>query len=293
MSGMINRRRFVGLAGCAMTTRVWAQPLPNGNAGMQPSVMLWTLKDRGTLKQNLGAVARAGYRHVELVDEWKSWSSAEWTAMLAQMSDLGITVDAISAMGLGFATPGGAEPYAAGLREIVPIAKRLGAGQVILLSGPMVEGAAGDMQFRAAVETLKRAGEVLAAAGLVGVIEPIDRLEQPKIYLDGVTEAFRMVREVGSPAVKVLYDLYHEQRTHGNLLEKLENNIKDVGLIHVADVPGRHQPGTGELDFAAMYKVLAKAGYSGVVAMEFYPVGDVVEVLRRARLELEAAASGH
>jgi hydroxypyruvate isomerase len=94
-----------------------------------------------------------------------------------------------------------------------------------------------------------------------------------------------MVREVGSPNVKVLYDLYHEQRTHGNLIEKLEKNIDAVALIHIADVPGRHEPGTGEVDYRNVYRKLVELKYKGGIAMEFYPTGDVVETLRKAREE--------
>jgi hydroxypyruvate isomerase len=71
----------------------------------------------------------------------------------------------------------------------------------------------------------------------------------------------------------------------GNLIEKLEKNIDEVGLIHVADVPGRHEPGTGEVNFGNVYRALARLKYRGVIAMEFYPTGDVVETLRRAREE--------
>jgi hydroxypyruvate isomerase len=123
----------------------------------------------------------------------------------------------------------------------------------------------------------------------MGVIEPIDRLENPPIYLDGVTEAFEIVRAVGSPKIKVLYDLYHEQRGMGNLIEKLEKNIDEVALIHVADVPGRHEPGTGEMNYGNIYRKLAELHYARVIAMEFYPTGDVVETLRRAREEASAA----
>ena len=76
-----------------------------------------------------------------------------------------------------------------------------------------------------------------------------------------------------------------EQRESGNLLEKLEKNIGEVGLIHVADVPGRHEPGTGEVNYGNIYRKLAQLNYKGVIAMEFYPMGDVVETLRRAREE--------
>jgi hydroxypyruvate isomerase len=107
--------------------------------------------------------------------------------------------------------------------------------------------------------------------------------------MDGVEEAFEVARQVGSPRVKVLYDLYHEQRTKGNLIEKLKKNIDAVGLIHVADVPGRNEPGTGEMNYGNVYRVLKELNYRGTIAMEFYPVGDVVETLRRARVEAEKA----
>jgi hydroxypyruvate isomerase len=124
---------------------------------------------------------------------------------------------------------------------------------------------------------------VLSNAGLVAVIEPIDRLENPTIYLDGVTEAFEIAHAVGSPNIRVLYDVYHEQREFGNLIAKFETNIDQVGLIHIADVPGRHEPGTGEINYANIYRKLAQLHYKGVIAMEFYPTGDIVETLRRAR----------
>ena len=179
----------------------------------------------------------------------------------------------------------GGEAFIAELKGFIPAVQRLGCGQIILLSGKRIEGAAPGVQKAASIEALKRAADILSAAGLTGVIEPIDRLENPSIYLDGVTEAFEIVRAVGSPKVKVLYDLYHEQRGQGNLIEKLEKNIDEVGLIHVADVPGRHEPGTGEIHYRNVYKKLAELHYSGVIAMEFYPTGDVVETLRKAREE--------
>ena len=130
---------------------------------------------------------------------------------------------------------------------------------------------------------MKRAADVLSGAGLVAVIEPIDRLENPTIYLDGVTEAFEIAHAVGSPNIRVLYDIYHEQREFGNLIAKFETNIDQVGLIHIADVPGRHEPGTGEINYGNIYRKLVQLHYKGVIAMEFYPTGDIVETLRRAR----------
>jgi hydroxypyruvate isomerase len=251
----------------------------------QFSVMMWALNKWGSFEENLERVAQAGYRHVELVGEFARWSEADWVRIIARMRALKITVDATSGMKLGFADPSGGDGFIAELKGLIPMVQRMGCGQIILLSGKRIEGAAPGVQRAASIETLKRAAEVLGAAGLTGVIEPIDRLENPSIDLDGVTEAFAIVRAVGSPRVKVLYDLYHEQRGLGNLIEKLEKNIDEVGLIHVADVPGRHEPGTGEVNYRNVYRTLARLQYRAVIAMEFYPTGDVVETLRRAREE--------
>ncbi len=132
---------------------------------------------------------------------------------------------------------------------------------------------------------------MVSSAGLVALIEPIDRLENPTIYLDGVTEAFEIAHAVGSPNIRVLYDIYHEQREFGNLIEKFEGNIGQVGLVHIADVPGRHEPGTGEIDYLNIYRKLAELKYQGKIAMEFYPTGDIVEQLRHAREQAQALLS--
>jgi hydroxypyruvate isomerase len=251
--------------------------------GPQFSVMIWTLNKLGTFDENLERVAQAGYHHVELVGEFKKWSEEDYVRILARMQALKITVDATSGVGPGFADPSGGDAFLTALKSLIPAAQRLQCKQIILLSGKRIEGAPPQSQHTASIEALKRAADVLSSAGLVAVIEPIDRLENPTIYLDGVTEAFEIAHAVGSPNIRVLYDIYHEQREFGNLIAKFETNIDQVGLIHIADVPGRHEPGTGEINYGNIYRKLAELHYKGVIAMEFYPTGDIVETLRRAR----------
>ncbi len=275
-------------AAVAVPGGAWSGPLAaqgSGESGKQFSVMMWTLNKFGSFEENLERVAQAGYGHVELVGEFKKWSEADTTRYLARIKALGLTVDATSGMGAPFCDPAGGDAFLAALKQFLPTAQRLECGQIILLSGKTIDSAGPGVQHQASVETLKRAAELLEPAGITAVIEPIDRLENPTIYLDGVTEGFEITRAVGSPRVKVLYDLYHEQRTHGNLIEKLEKNIDQVGLVHIADVPGRHEPGTGEVDYGNVYRTLGQLKYKGVIAMEFYPTGDVVETLRKAREE--------
>jgi len=91
-----------------------------------------------------------------------------------------------------------------------------------------------------------------------------------------------------------LYDLYHEQRGSGNLIEKLEKNIDQVGLVHIADVPGRHKPGTGEIDYANVYRKLAQLKYDRYIAMEFYAASEAENVaeLKAAKAEVLSVMAG-
>jgi hydroxypyruvate isomerase len=286
MQRMLSRRGFVGMSAAALAARALAPTQLAAQAGqesVQISIMMWTLKKLGTFEQNLDKVALAGYHHIQMTGEYKTWSDDDYKHMLGRMDTLKITVDAISGVSAGFADPAGQDAFLAGLNGLIPAAQRLQCKQIILLSGKRIDGAPAGAQHTAAIEALKRGAEVLSKANLVAVIEPIDRIENPPIYLDGVSEAFEIVKAVNSPNVRVLYDIYHEQRQYGNLIEKFQQHIDQVGLIHIADVPGRHEPGTGEIDYLNIYRALRKLDYRGPVAMEFFPTGDVVEILRRAR----------
>jgi hydroxypyruvate isomerase len=96
------------------------------------------------------------------------------------------------------------------------------------------------------------------------------------------------VKAVDHPQVRFLYDLYHEQIAEGNLIEKIQKNLSYISVIHIADVPGRHEPGTGEINFVNIYRKLIELKYDGMVAMEFRPTGDPVAMLRAARAMAES-----
>ncbi len=285
---MISRRGFGRLMGAALLAghvpRGWGEPFAKPQDRF--SVMIWTLKQRGSFEENLERVAQAGYRHVELVGEFLKWTDAEASRMMSRMDALGITVDATSGLVPGFADPAEAATYPAKLKEFAQVAaERVRCKRLILLSGKRVAGMSEQEQQQVAIETLKRTADFLEQTGTEILLEPIDRLENPPIWMDTVEQAFAIAQAVGSPRIKVLYDLYHEQRTHGNLIEKLEKNIGAVGLVHIADVPGRHEPGTGEMNYGNLYRKLGELRYEGMIAMEFYPTGDIVGMLRAARLE--------
>jgi hydroxypyruvate isomerase len=286
MEAGMNRRVAGKLAAAALLTPVlrpaWLAAEPTR---VRFSFMMWALAKRGTFDQCVEMVAGAGYQGIELVGEFQHWTPEERRRLLKRLGTLGLTIDAMSGVKAGFAVPGETTAFLAQFAEHLRDAKELGCPQVILLSGDRVDGMERAAQMAVATENLKRAAEMAAGAGIEIVIEPLDLLEQPKFLLASVTDGFALAEAVRAPNLKVLYDFFHEQRSFGNLIEKLELNIARVGLVHVADVPGRHEPGTGEVNYRMIYRKLKELKYDRWIAMEYYPTGDVVGSLQRARVE--------
>lgn len=254
------------------------------------SVMLWTIYRKLPFEQRVEKVAEAGYHAVELVDEFKDWSPEEYRRSFAKLRALDIKVDAMAGVWTGIADPQARDKFLADLTGFIPVVEQLECPAIIVLSGNRVEGISRDAHHQSCIEALKRASEIADKHNLSLLLENIDQEENPKYYLTSVAEGFEIIREVNHPRVKFLYDFYHEQIAEGNLIEKLEKNIDRVGLLHVADVPGRHEPGTGEINYATIYRKLAQLNYRGYIAMEFEPAGDAVASLRAAREQALRAA---
>ena len=247
------------------------------------SVMLWTIYRDLPFEQRLEKVAEAGYHAVELVGEFKDWSDDDFRRANRKKESLGIAFDATAGLHQGIADPAGRDAFLEELKNFMPTAAKLECNEVIVLSGNRIEGASHEAQHQACIEALKRGAEIAAAKNVTLLLENIDGEENPKYYLTSVAEGFEIVRQVASPNVKFLYDFYHEQISEGNLIEKLEKNIDYVGLVHIADVPGRHEPGTGEINYSNIFRKLAELNYKHYAAMEFLPAGDPVAGLRAAR----------
>jgi len=247
------------------------------------SVMLWTVYKDLPFEQRIEKIAEAGYHSVELVDEYEKWSAEDFRRASAKLRSLNIQVDAMAGVWTGIADPQARDKFLAGLRRLVPIAEQLECPGIIVLSGDRVESLAREAHHQSCIDGLKVAAEIAEKNNFTLLLENIDQEENPKYYLTSAAEGFEITRKVGHARVKFLYDLYHEQISEGNLLAKLEKNIDQVGLIHVADVPGRHEPGTGEINYDSVYRKLKQLRYSGYVAMEFEPTGNPVASLRTAR----------
>jgi len=293
----MNRRQFGRtLAGTALAAPTLAAlPVhaesapPEGETPRVPfkiSVMLWTVFEKLPFEERLEKVAEAGYHAVELVgSEYKNWSEEDFRRANRRRRELGITFDVTAGLAHGVGDPKAQEAFLSDLRQAIPAMDKIECGAIIVMSGNVVPGLSRAAQHQSCIEGLKRAAEIAEEKDITILLENIDLEENPRYYLWSVAEGFEIITRVNHPRVRFLDDFFHEQISEGNLIEKLEKNIDKLGLVHVADVPGRHEPGTGEINFANIYKKLAMLKYDRYVAMEFIPTGDPVESLRQARQE--------
>jgi hydroxypyruvate isomerase len=271
------------LGGNLMTTDAITEQIP-----FKLSVMLWTVFKDLPFEQRLEKVAAAGYKYVELVGEYENWSEADYARANTKRKRLGVNFDATAGLKHGVSYPDERDALLADLRQALVAMEKLDCPSIILLSGNVVPGMSREAQHQSCVDCLKAAakiveGKTIARTPVKLLLETIDPEENPKYFLTSAAEAFEIVKSVNHPQVKFLYDFFHEQIAEGNLLEKLEKNIKDVSVVHIADVPGRHQPGTGEINYQNIFKKLTELNFQGVAAMEFLPTGDPVTQLREAR----------
>jgi hydroxypyruvate isomerase len=179
--------------------------------------------------------------------------------------------------------PGREQRFREDLERAVRYAKAVGCRQLHCMAGVVQPGADRLSYHRAYVANLRHAAARLRAEGMRVLIEPLSERTVAGCFLSGSAQAARVVEELGEDNVFIQYDLFHMQVMEGNLAATIERLLPRIGHMQIADVPGRHEPGTGELNFGFLLDRIDRLGYAGWIGCEYNPVGDTVEGLRWAK----------
>ena len=229
------------------------------------------------LREALPLIRSAG---AEVYEIW-GWWDEDVGALAEAQKAAGLRLTAMCTKMAPLNDPACRGEYINGLKESIAAAKKLGCSVLITQVGQNIEGMSREAQHGSIVEGLKACAPLLEEAGMTLVFEPLNVLrDHVGYYLAESAEAFEIAREVGRENVKVLYDVYHQQITEGNLIETIRRNAELIGHIHIAGVPGRHEPLEGEINYPAVLSALKDAGYRGAVGMEYFPTKDAVEGIR-------------
>ena len=215
-----------------------------------------------------------------------------WDSRTKDVAALRATGARISSM-TGYSAGSLVEPETADLvvstaEALVPTALELGVDRLVVHPAELVDGQAARPHWRSdgtmwltAARTLERLGKLGARHGITFCLENLNTIvDHPGIPLARAKDTLALARAVGHPNVRLMLDLYHAQIGEGNLIELVREALPWIGGIQVADVPGRCEPGTGEVNYAAVHRALAVAGYTGTVGMEAYADADADDALK-------------
>jgi hydroxypyruvate isomerase len=158
-----------------------------------------------------------------------------------------------------------------GVSKAIEYAKALGVNQLNCLAGKAPAGADQKILHSTFVENLRYAAQELKKVDIRLLIEPINTFDIPGFFLNTTKQATNILEEVAADNLFVQYDIYHAQRMEGELANTIEKNLAKIGHIQLADNPGRNEPGTGEINYAYLFKFLDQIGYQGTIGCEYKP----------------------
>ncbi len=169
--------------------------------------------------------------------------------------------------------PGRESEFQDGVGKAIEYAKALKCPRLNCLVGLTPKGVPADKVRQTVISNLKFAAGAMQKEGIATLVESLNSYDVAGFNLTCSAEVFQLIDEVNHPNLSYQYDIYHMQVMEGNLTKTIRDNIKRIGHIQLADVPGRHEPGTGEINFPNLFKFIDEAGYTGWIGCEYKPAG--------------------
>ena len=284
---LLDRRSFLGAATGSLALSGLSLPARAnlaGERGIRLSTTWW-LVIKMPVPDALALLARLGYDGYEMFD-WRDPKELETFVSLKDKYPLRceclVGNKGVTAPGCGLVNPREREEFHHQMGMAIEAAKKMDSPQLVTLTGNELGGMPRSEQMTNAVEALRAIAPALEKNGITAVVEILNTyVNHAGYFLYRVRDGAEMIDRVGSPNVKLLFDIYHVQIMEGNLIENIRNNIDRIGHFHIGDVPGRHEPGTGEINYRNVFKAIYELGdkYKGSAALEYGPLAPVEENL--------------
>ena len=222
------------------------------------------------------AAGQDGFAYVEF---W-SWTDKDLRAVRQAAEDAGVGIAGFNGDAeLSLIDPRQKEAYLAFLRRSIAAAREVGARSLTIHSIGMGEG--GMVHSFTVFDNLRSCADLAEESGIRLNLEPLNiTTDHRGNFLTTTRMAAEMTRLIGSPMLKVLYDVYHMQLNEGSLCDNIRTYGDQFGHIHVADAPGRHEPGTGEINYRKVFSCLEETGYTGLVGFELIPAETTAQAVQ-------------
>ncbi len=247
--------------------------------------------------ERIRKVKEAGFSHYEF---WP-WRGKDIDAFVKLNQELGLTVSQFSASpvkgfrhGITNPDPARLTEFEEEIRSALPAAKKLGVKKLCVVAGEETNGYSREDQTRAVIAALKAGARIVEPKGITIILEPLNILvDHPRQLVVHSADAAAILQTVGSPNVKMLFDIYHQQISEGNLSGNIRKYRELIGYFQLADHPGRHEPTTGEIAYPFVLKTIHDIGYRDPIGMEMSPRTDPTTAFAAIRrVDAEARALG-
>ena len=240
-----------GLNGYAINLDTWCKQVP--------------------FEQRFALARKLGFRTIEFwtVDRGTGAKAADIRKLV---DDNGLEVTQFAPVWPNFADAAKLPELLKVTEQAIADARTLGCTKFTITGHSLIDGMTREAQLAGYTAGLMRMAPLLESAGVTGLVEPFNRVNHLNHLLNGSQPALPMVRSVNSPRVKLLWDFYHMQLEDGDLIEKFTAGADQVAHVQIGDVPGRHQPGTGEVNHANLLRSVRAGGYHDKIGLEFMPL---------------------
>ncbi len=231
--------------------------------------------------ERFAAARAAGFRHAEVLfpqgDELAALAAAAREAEIrVVLSTFAAGDRAVGDRGIT-SHPARGDEFRAAVAGAIEVARTLGSDRFHCMAGRRLDDISPQAQWTTWIENLRYAAREFARHDLTVLVEPLNDRDNPGYFLVGSAMGLRTVAAVGEPNLKLQYDIYHMQRGEGELAATIAANLSQIGHIQIADNPGRHQPGTGEINYRFLLPYLDRIGYDGYVGLEYGPLGPTAD----------------
>ena len=228
-------------------------------------------------------IRRAHAGGLTAVEFWR-WTDKDLDAVEAALDETDLEVTSLVAEPMSALTDAAnRQAWLAGLAESVAVARRLGAPVLIAQAGDDLAGLSREEQRRALTETLKAGADILKGSGVRLGVEPLNtRIDHIGYFLDSTREGLDIVDDVARPEIGIVYDIYHSAVMDERTEDVLAGRIDRVFHVHVADHPGRNEPGTGTIDLAHRLNWISSNGYTGAIGLEYKPTAPGADAVKAA-----------
>lgn len=234
-------------------------------------------QDQDSYGDRIRRAAEVGFEAVEFWG-WKNRDLDDIQSALEQ-SGIGLTA-MIAEPSVWLTDPANHQEFLEGLKSSINIANRLGSPILIAQAGNLRQGVARADQHAAIVACLSNAADILQGSGVTLALEPLnDRIDHPGYYLTSTEEGLDIIDAVDRTEIKLLYDMYHSFVMDEDIEQVLTGRVDRIAHVHLADHPGRHEPGSGRMDWKRRLHWLESNGYSGLIGLEYQPTGVASEII--------------